>query len=62
MTAKKLLVWGYVAIAVLTLAFQISVRSSQCLDASDCGASFAKGLVWSLVWPASWAVYLKGKV
>lgn len=55
--ARKLL-WGYVAAAVLTFAFQIWVRSPVCGDA--CGVSFAKGAVWAVVWPISWCVYLAG--
>jgi hypothetical protein len=48
----------YGVMAVLTLIFQIYVRSSQC--APDCTLSFAKAVVWSVIWPASWIVYLAG--
>jgi hypothetical protein len=60
MNAKKIALWGYVGVAILTLAFEIFVRAQQCAGASDCALSFAKGIVWSLIWPAGWIVYLKG--
>jgi len=50
----------YGAMAILTLIFQIYVRSSQC--APDCTLSYAKAVVWSVIWPASWVVYLAGIV
>ena len=50
----------YVGIAFLTLIFQIWVRFYQCAGIDGCGPSFAKAVVWSLIWPASWAVYLAG--
>jgi hypothetical protein len=46
--------------ALLTLIFQIYVHSSQC--APDCTLSYAKAVVWSVIWPASWIVYLAGIV
>ena len=55
--ARKLL-WGYVGIGVLTLIFQIWVRSGVCGD--SCGLSFVKGFVWAVIWPASWVAYLIG--
>jgi len=51
----------YVALAVLTLIFQTWVRSSQCAGLQECGPSYAKAVVWSAIWPASWVVYLAGK-
>jgi hypothetical protein len=57
--ARKLL-WGYVVVAILTLAFQIWVRLPVCGDA--CGISVAKGIVWAIIWPASWVVYLAGRL
>ncbi len=57
---KKPLVGLYVGLACLTLIFQIYVRSLECAGAWGCGLSFAKGIVWSIIWPASWAVYLAG--
>lgn len=49
----------YALAALLTLIFQVYVRSSQC--APDCALSYAKAVVWSSIWPASW-VYLAGIV
>ena len=45
------LMWAYVIIAGLTLAFQIWARSGVCGDA--CGLSYAKAVVWAVIWPAS---------
>lgn len=50
----------YVGLAVLTLIFQIWVRSYECAGLQDCGLSFAKAIVWSVIWPISWIVYLAG--
>jgi hypothetical protein len=55
--ARKLL-WVYVAMACLTLIFQIWVRWDVCGNA--CTISFAKAVVWAVIWPASWIVYLAG--
>jgi hypothetical protein len=46
--------------AVLTLTFQIYVRSFQCVSAQDCVLSYGKAVAWSIIWPLSWAVYLIG--
>jgi hypothetical protein len=54
---RKLL-WGYLGVAILTLAFQLWVRSGAC--GNDCTISFAKGFIWAVIWPASWVVYLAG--
>jgi hypothetical protein len=56
MTTKKI-IWAYVGAAVLTLIFQIYVRLPQCTGA-NCAVSVGKGLVWSVIWPVSWIVYL----
>jgi hypothetical protein len=48
----------YLLMAVVTLLFQIYVRSSQC--APDCGLSYAKAVVWAAIWPAFWIVCLAG--
>ena len=50
----------YAALAVLTLIFQIYVRYPVCSVAGNCAVSYAKGAVWSAVWPASWVAYLQG--
>jgi len=59
-TTKPTWLTLYVGMAVLTAVFQIWVRSSQCTGMSDCGLSYAKGIVWSTIWPMSWIVYLAG--
>jgi hypothetical protein len=56
-TARKLL-WPYVALGCLTFIFQIWWRSGYCGD--NCALSFAKGAVWSIVWPLYWVVFLGG--
>jgi hypothetical protein len=55
---RKPLLWTYVVAGCLTLAFQIWVRSSVCGDA--CALSFAKAVVWAILWPLSWIVYIRG--
>ena len=50
----------YLGMAVITLLFQIWVRSYQCTGMDGCGLSFAKAIVWSAIWPASWVVYVAG--
>ena len=51
---------AYAVMAVLTLVFQIYVRTPQCTP--DCALSYAKAVVWSGIWPASWIVYLAGVI
>ena len=43
----------YVLIGLLTLIFQIDTRECD----SNCGISYAKSVIWSAIWPASWVVY-----
>jgi hypothetical protein len=50
----------YAIAGLLTLAFQLWVRSSQCVGIEACGLSYAKAIVWATIWPASWVVYLAG--
>jgi hypothetical protein len=50
----------YALMALLTLIFQVYVRSPQC--APDCALSFAKAVAWASIWPASWIVYIAGIV
>ena len=57
--SKKLLAI-YLAIAVLTLIFEIYVRTPQCAGMASCAVSYGKGVIWSIVWPAGWYVYVKG--
>jgi hypothetical protein len=54
------LLWRYAVAAVLTLAFQIWLRSNLCAGATACSISFAKGVVWSIIWPLYWAIYVVG--
>ena len=60
MGAKRKWVAFYGAMALLTLLFQIGVRSFQCSGFEGCGLSFVKAAVWAVIWPASWVVYLAG--
>jgi polyferredoxin len=55
-------IWStlYGIMAILTLIFQVYVRSSQC--APDCALSYAKAVIWASIWPASWIVYIAGIV
>jgi hypothetical protein len=50
----------YLAVAVLTLAFQLQIRFRECEALTACGLDFAKAFVWALAWPASWIVYWAG--
>jgi hypothetical protein len=50
----------YVGAAMVTLGFQTWVRLDQCPSVAPCAVSLAKGVVWSAIWPASWAVYVAG--
>jgi hypothetical protein len=56
--SRKYLLSAYVIPAILTLAFQIWVRSLVCVSLAGCGLSFAKAVVWSIIWPLSWVVFL----
>ena len=58
MTTKSKLLWAYAAVALLTLVFQLYVRSGQCGD--GCALSYVKGVIWAIIWPASWVVYISG--
>ena len=49
----------YIGLMLFTAIFQIWWRSSQC-EGMDCGLSFAKALIWSAIWPASWIVFSAG--
>ena len=59
---RMILVGLYIALALMTLVFQISVRARGCAATGTCAASFAKAVVWSAIWPASWVAYLRGLV
>jgi len=56
---RSLLKWLlglYVALAIITLGFQVYYRYPTCSEATGCGLSFTKGVVWSAIWPAYWAI------
>jgi hypothetical protein len=59
MTARTV-IWGYVAIGVLTLIFELYIRLPGCTVTVDCASSLIKGLYLSVGWPLGWIVYLKG--
>jgi hypothetical protein len=46
----------YVALAIVTMAFQVYYRYPSCSEAASCGLSLTKGVVWSAIWPAYWAI------
>ena len=46
----------YVAIGIITMIFQIYYRYPVCTGVAGCGLSYAKGVVWSAIWPAYWAI------
>jgi polyferredoxin len=58
MTTTRKLLLAYAVVALLTLIFQIHVRSGVCGD--GCTLSYAKAVVWAIVWPVSWVVYISG--
>jgi hypothetical protein len=49
---------AYSVMSLLTLMFQLYIRSSQCV--TDCPPSYAKAVIWAMIWPLSWLVYLAG--
>jgi hypothetical protein len=52
----KLLLGVYVSIALVTMVLQAPNRFPACSGAAACGLSFAKGVVWSAIWPAYWTI------
>jgi predicted benzoate:H+ symporter BenE len=52
----KWVVGLYIALAIITVGFQIYYRYPVCSAAAECGLSMAKGVVWSAIWPAYWAI------
>jgi hypothetical protein len=52
----------YLGFALATLVFQIWWRAQQCAGTDACLPSYVKAVVWSAIWPASWAVFLAGVV
>ena len=57
---KRTTIRLYILAGLLTFAFQVGVRTAACEAQSNCILSFSKGAVWSVVWPASWYVFLRG--
>jgi hypothetical protein len=60
--AAKPLLATYVVFGIVTLLFQIYVRTGPCMAAGDCALSYAKAIVWSVIWPAIWLIRLSGAV
>jgi hypothetical protein len=58
--ARRNWLFVYAVMAVMTLPCQLWVRVGQCVGIENCGPSLAKGVIWSVIWPASWIVYLAG--
>jgi len=56
---KSILKWVlgvYVVVAIITMIMQVEPRNSTCSGVGGCGLSYAKGVVWSAIWPAYWAI------
>ena len=58
---RRFLLGIYLAGAIATLVFQVAVRTRECTGVSTCALSYGKAVVWSVIWPASWAAYLEGR-
>jgi len=48
----------YLVFGLHSFLFQASIRLSQCEGLGACSLSLAKDVVWSLIWPLYWLVYL----
>ena len=57
-SAIKWLFSLYVVVAVITFVVQLYWRYPDCSGALGCGLSFAKGVVWSAIWPIYWWIML----
>jgi hypothetical protein len=57
-SAIKWLFGVYAAVGILTLVMQFYYRYPNCSEAMACGLSFAKGVVWSAIWPVYWWIML----
>jgi hypothetical protein len=44
----------YAVGAIFTLLMQTYVRFDQCVGIVACTFSFARGVVWSTIWPVAW--------
>jgi hypothetical protein len=54
------IVWAYSGIGLVTVGFQAAIRLQQCAGPTDCAASLAKAVIWSIIWPAYWVLYVRG--
>ena len=52
----KWLLGLYSIIGLISFVFQFPDRYPACVGAMGCGLSFAKGIVWSAIWPIYWAI------
>lgn len=52
--------YAYLYIAAGTFAYQLSLRYGECAGFAACVFSFAKGAIWSLVWPFYWINHATG--
>lgn len=55
-STMKWLLGLYLVVGIITMIFQIYYRYPVCSGAMGCGLSFAKGVVWSAIWPFYWAI------
>jgi len=55
-SALKWVLGLYVVVAIVTMISQVQARNSMCSGAAGCGLSYAKGVVWSAIWPGYWAI------
>jgi hypothetical protein len=46
----------YAVGAIFTLLMQTYARFDQCVGIVACTFSFAKGVVWSTIWPVAWII------
>ena len=49
---------SYAAVGLFTFVLQIWIRAFQCAGFENCGPSFAKALVWAVLWPLLWLALL----
>jgi hypothetical protein len=49
---------AYGVVALMTFLFQLWIRLPLCEGVGPCAFSLLKGLVWSVIWPTYWVVYL----
>jgi hypothetical protein len=52
----KCVIGVYIAIAIVTMGFQIYYRYPVCSITGECGLSMGKGVVWSAILPAYWTI------